>query len=444
MELDLGAVDVKSITAYRDSDTRNSSDIDGTPANLVGATGIFQQHQFSEELQLSGTVDELDWIGGFFYFDEGGHEVSVSQVLGVLGSPFNLSDASFRAKSTGIFGQLIYHLTDSLRATVGARYTWDEREINRHGLTDIAAGICAVGVNIGTAAGSDCNDPHSARFHYPAWTAGLDYQLAEDLFVYAKTSGAALAGGFNSRVTPPGYDAFAPEKVKDIEMGFKADLLDRKLRTNTALFYSWRNNVQNIVNELNNGQLTQYQRNAGKVEAYGAEFEGTLLPWDGMEITTAAAYLHAAYVKGSFEVNGLGGPVDRSDERVNQAPKWTASLGATQSFDSLWGRPSFHIDYSYVASRSYYQDTPDPNNPAQSPAEYAEANRLGVLGGYGVFNARIGLNVDEPDIEVSFWARNLTDTKYYQNEFNSWTGLGIAAEYQGTPRTYGMTVGYHW
>src|SRR3546814_4863304 len=106
------------------------------------------------------------------------------------------------------------------------------------------------------------------------------------MFVYAKTGGAAMAGGFNTRPTPPGLDSFEPEKVKDVEIGFKGDFLDRRLRTNIAAFYIWRNGAQNIVNEFSNGTLTQYVRNAGDIRSYGLEFEGTALPWDGMEITT--------------------------------------------------------------------------------------------------------------------------------------------------------------
>src|SRR3546814_7395746 len=81
-------------------------------------------------------------------------------------------------------------------------------------------------------AGSPCNDPHTAKFKYPAWTAGLDYELDDGMFVYAKTGGAAMAGGFNTRPTPPGLDSFEPEKVKDVEIGFQGDFLDRRLRTN--------------------------------------------------------------------------------------------------------------------------------------------------------------------------------------------------------------------
>src|SRR3546814_8818705 len=49
---------------------------------------------------------------------------------------------------------------------------------------------------------------------------------------------------------------------------------------------------------------------------------------------------------------------------------------------------------AYTSSRNYGQDTPDPNNPAQIPADYDIANRFSTLKGYGLFNGRITANLD--------------------------------------------------
>src|SRR3546814_2109853 len=64
---------------------------------------------------------------------------------------------------------------------------------------------------------AECNQVQKAKFDYPAWTAGIDYQATDDLFLYAKTSGAAKAGGWNIRAGA--LPAFKPEKVKDVEAG---------------------------------------------------------------------------------------------------------------------------------------------------------------------------------------------------------------------------------
>src|SRR3546814_1731652 len=92
-------------------------------------------------------------------------------------------------------------------------------------------------------------------------------------------------------------------------------------------------------------------------------------------------------------------------EDVPQAPKWTVSLGATQTFETSWGSTAFHLDYAYTSSRNYGQDKPDPNNPAQIPADYDIATRFSTLKGYGLFNGRITANL-HTGIELSVWGRN--------------------------------------
>src|SRR3546814_6515630 len=64
VDIDLGGPALKSITAYRNLDTRFGHDLANSP--VVGFEGSFRvkQHQFSEELQLSGKAfnDKLDYL----------------------------------------------------------------------------------------------------------------------------------------------------------------------------------------------------------------------------------------------------------------------------------------------------------------------------------------------------------------------------------------------
>src|SRR3546814_10497324 len=70
VDIDLGGPALKSITAYRNLDTRFGHDLANSP--VVGFEGSFRvkQHQFSEELQLSGKAfnDKLDYLVGAYYF----------------------------------------------------------------------------------------------------------------------------------------------------------------------------------------------------------------------------------------------------------------------------------------------------------------------------------------------------------------------------------------
>ncbi|WP_257539722.1 TonB-dependent receptor [Sphingobium sp. CFD-1] len=482
-----GDVALKSITAYRESKTGDGSDLDGTPYDAFAYASDYTQNQFSEELQLSGTSGKLDWIVGAFYFKEKGTESSESFTFqnvdltpfGMPGATANFAPSArdfsdFRSTSKAVFAQGNYHVTDALRVTAGLRYTWDKRSINRHGGSGItgapetffdpsftpitlpAGGVCGVGPNAGMVPlGPDCNNPVGRSFKYPAWTLGVDYEFGDNKFVYAKTGGAAMAGGFNTRPTLPGFDSYLPEKVKDAEVGFKGDFLDRRVRTNLAGFYVWRNGAQNIVNIFDSAtqRISQFAQNAGDVRSYGFEFEGTVLPWENMEITTAVSRLWSKYKAGSFLGVGRNGIIDRSGEAVPQAPKWTFNIAGTQKIPFTGGTVIANLSYAYTSSRNMGQDTPDltygtdPLNPLDTQAHrieiYKAYNRFATLKGYGLVNGRLGVELDN-GLEISIWAKNLTKSHYYSSLFNLYTAVGLAGRYQAAPRTFGGTVGFKW
>ncbi|MDB6063268.1 MAG: hypothetical protein JWM78_3371 [Verrucomicrobiaceae bacterium] len=450
-DADIDSVHLKSITAYRKSLIRDAEDISGIPANLVVFDGYFGQNQLSQELNLSTTIDKLDLIGGVFYFRERGKEVNHSQSFGFLNPAGPAAqvvttgtDGDVRNTSKAAYAQANYHLTEKLRATAGLRYTWDEREVVIHSKSNRDdPESCTV---IRDIPGGPCDQTRQRSFSYPAWTAGLDYQATDSLFLYAKTSGASMAGGWNIRdsISP----AFEPEKVRDVELGFKNDLLDHQLRTNVAIFYAWSSQVQRIVNAYDPlfNSITQYVQNAGKARTYGAELEATALPWQGMEVTASAAVLRANYTEfnGTQLVGTTPVEVDRKDELMPQSPRLTYSLGATQTVDTKLGDLSFHADYAYVSSRAFYQDTASPLQPDDVKAIYDQANKFGIVKGYGLLNAKVAFNLREPNVELAVWGRNLTDEKYLNVTSTFYTSFGPAMGFPGVPRTYGATLTYNW
>jgi iron complex outermembrane receptor protein len=473
-DFELGAAHVKSITAYRSSRASNAQDLDATPVNFGAFYTLYYEHQTTEELQVSGNIGKFDVIGGGYYLDEAGNEESLSNTFGFAapllagmlppGVPnpllaVNQNLATYEARSLAAFGQTNYHFTDTIRGTVGYRYTWDVRDLTNEGRNDVlGSDLCAVGATATPAAhaagldapGFPCADPHQARFSYPAWTIGLDWEVINGTFVYIKGDRAFLAGGFNTRPVPVGIQqGFAPESNTDIEGGVKSDFLNRRLRTNLALFHGWQSNVQRVTNAIVNNATTQYETNAGKTRTYGAELEITAVPWSGMELSASGSYLHAAYVAGTFTEpqqlpNGTIVTVDRSNELVPQAPKFTLAFGATQTIPIAIGRLSLHADYAYRDKVAYTLDTASPLQPAAVQQAYATQYQLGILPSYGLLNAHVGLTLDNPNLEFILWGRNLAQKQYYTYMYNSYEGLGTSIDYKGDPRTYGATVEYRF
>jgi iron complex outermembrane receptor protein len=474
----------KSITAYREAKSSGAVDLDGTPLSILSFYSEWDQSQWSQEFQLSGTVnDDLDWITGLYYFTEDSGDFSTNRfggpdaytAFGVpagvpqgtnLGAPFGAltvtsnNDAQHTNTSYGGFAQANYHFTEKLRATLGFRYTFDRRETVIKSLAvepgqPAYPGNDSLACKINPASlrddGVSCKKTQIANFQYPAWTFGMDYQALDNLFLYAKTSGASMAGGWNFRSSDnPSFD---PENVRDVEVGFKSDLFDGTLRFNGALFYEKATNQQRAINVAVGVTPVQFIQNAGQSQATGAELELTWLPWQGMQINTSLALLNMNYEKyESQEKLSAGAPVgagtivtlDRSSEHAPHAPDKTLSIGATQTFNTPIGDLDLHVDYHYVDETWFQDSTVNPLESAAVQAIQTEEKKHNSIPAYGLVNAQATFRTTDKHWEAALYVKNLTDKEYYTGVSNFWDAFGTASRYYGDPRTFGGSVRYNF
>lgn len=442
LDWDIGEWQFKSISAWRSNYATNSLDMDGTPLGLLGFYAVYDQEQFSQELQLSRSFTDVDIIAGLYYFKEDGDELAVSDVFGFSGLvPNGVTLSDIRSKSKGAFAQLNYHFTPKLRGTVGYRYTWDDRGVTRKGRDGTTLNPDG---SIAAAPGSDDFDE---SFSYPAWVIGLDYQVSDDMFVYVKSSNASMAGGFNTRPVRPGDEAFDPEEATDIELGMKLDSFDGRLRTNVALFGIETEGLQRITSDVINNRTTQVTLNAGESRTYGFEFEGTALPWTGMEIKAAVVYLDAEYKDGTFfdKANTPAGIVtyDRSNEVMSNAPEWTYSLSATQTFDLAMGELSAYLSYTYTDDKAFSQKSAEPDFTEEEIRDLAFLNDVLTVPSHGLWNGRLALDLDN-GTTVALWGQNLTDEEYFTHAFEQYLSVGFGTRTPGLSRTYGLDVSYRF
>lgn len=467
VNVELGQLNLKSITGYRHSMNYGLSDTDGTAVPLLGTFAGSGSYYVSQELQVSGNVtDGLSFIAGAYAGKESGYEFSRSQIFGGL---IRDSNADVNNKTFGLFAQAYLELASSLRTVGGFRYTWDTRDSVLHnaqvyGLPyDVPVAGTPTGINCTVTptepvTATTCNQDQNAKFHYPAWNLGLDWQATDDLFLYVATRGAAKAGGWNLRAG--GLPAFSPEKVKDVEGGLKVDLFDRHLRFNTAVFHTWKSDNQAIVNSFVPGiGVTQYIQNNGKVRIWGVEAEATAVPWKGMTVSLNGSLQDGKYVKGTFTeiqvvpgsgcTNGSGVTngcvVDLRGLPLLQLPKEQLNVSATQKVPL--GAGSFAVTgaYSYIGAQHFDAVKAADQASAATKAGYDTENSLGRVPGYGVFNGRIAYQFDNPDIEIAVYGRNITNNKYLLRRFpDLYRTLGIVAAYVGQPATYGVELTFNY
>ena len=119
------ALTFKTIIAYRTFDGEFFDDNDAAPQKISELIDIFDQQQTSVELQLLGKAfdNRLNWILGYYYFQEDGKNINPVRFSQV----WIQSGGYFDSDSWALFGQGTYDLTEQLALTLGIRYTEDTK-----------------------------------------------------------------------------------------------------------------------------------------------------------------------------------------------------------------------------------------------------------------------------------------------------------------------------
>lgn len=457
-EIDISDVTAfKSITAWRGVKTDSLTDNDGTPYALSGGLragdgNIINQNQFSQEVQLTTKAlqDRLELIVGGFYFTESGTDLSRSYSAWPLGTRrLSNVDGDITNKSYAGFGQFNFNITDTLRFTGGLRYTRDERSILRRNRTENtdAAGlpngvtIC----NVPTAPGAPCEALTEANFGYWSYTAGFDWKAADGVFLYAKTNRASRSGGFNSRATGTTPLTFNPETVTDYEFGFKLDLLDRKLRINTALFQTNYDGIQRtvpfVVGAVNGvgGTLTNVILNAASARIRGLETEITVQPTDGFQFGTSATFLDPKFLDFSIPtlVNGVAGTQDVRDTPYSFVSKQSVSVFADYTTALGSGELNLRADYAWRSNRY-------GTGPLVGPGLNEAFRENSNIPSYGVLNGQIAYQFENPNVELAIYGQNIANSKYIMRVLSVETQLGFTSYSPGLPRMYGARLTYRF
>lgn len=408
----LGAVDLKSITSYRDLESRFDLDTDVSPLPITNTANDYRQKQFSQEFQFFGTAldDKLKYLVGLYYLNEQGTDVNA---LRTVVADFD-SGGSVTNDSYAAFSQLSYAFSDQFSLTLGGRYTYETKRFtpNQFLIADRSPGSellllsrCLVRTTPIIPPNPACTadpvvNPNGNRIlpfvevsqNFSEFTPSitLDYKPNDDVLAYATFSRGFKSGGFTQRIFPPepATPGFAPEFVNSYEVGVKAELFERRLRWNSALFYNDYKDLQIIVLE----GFAPKVRNAGEARIWGFESEAEAVLSDRIRINASLSYLNAEYTS----VAAAARPVTVNSRLVN-APEWQFSLGGT---GVLYRTDTFDVslrgDWMYSASLSKdAENTPELQQPA-----------------YDILNAALILSQADRDWTLTAGVTNLTDERF--------------------------------
>ena len=228
---------------------------------------------------------------------------------------------SYELESTGIFGELYWEATDTVKFTFGLRWTEDKKTIrdrqvflNVPVLTDITTGTNSLAgeevntihdvIRVAAANGlydADPNEPGNQEWRESSetfdeitgrfvvdWTPDVNF-TDESLFYFSFSRGYK-GGGINPPIdttlfpnTPTGFE---PEDIDAYEIGTKNSLWDNRMQINMALFYYDYGGLQigKIVNRTSLNENTD-------AEVFGFEGEFILAPTENWLFNAQVSYL---------------------------------------------------------------------------------------------------------------------------------------------------------
>ncbi|WP_339703807.1 TonB-dependent receptor [uncultured Sphingosinicella sp.] len=413
-----------SVSGYEKSKRHVLQEGNGAPSTIFTIDwGPSTFESISQELRLSSPTDSsFSWLVGAFAFHEKGtvhnfyNLASVSFALG-----FDAFDQYYTQKTDtfAAFAQGSLALTDRLNLTLGGRINHEKRKLDHRTFATTAAGVSVFPGPLFDLQLSESWTEWSGR-------AAIDYEIADDVLLFASVNRGFTSGGFNTGAfnDPVGAERiFNPETVVSYEAGIKSTLFDRRLRINATAFLYDYSDLQ--VFTFTAGGL-QFIENASNATIKGIELEVQAMPVDNLELGASVGLLKSEYKDFVRETGGV--TEDLSGNRLIGAPNSQFNIVGKYTVPTSKGDFWLRGDYSYSGHR-YYDER--------------ELRELSSQGATENLNASIGYTGMNDKFELSFWVKNLTDEVTIIDVVE--VGLfGYQNVWYNMPRTYGLSLEYRF
>jgi iron complex outermembrane recepter protein len=471
---------LKVVAAYDEGRSQQFINFAEIDQNLFEVPGAYHDQQSSGEGQLTFKNDRVNAVGGVFYMDStacGSYNASVGTLSGTLpptvAPPLGLYitelvDGCVLTKSSAVYGDTSWKLTDRLNLDAGLRWNEDDKtaRVYQADYASFAPDQLLPGQQFFNA-----NQVPAGFFPFPGVVTnytgkrafvnttprlGLDFHFTDHMMGYVSYSRGFKSGGFdmrgNAAVYPQTENGYKSETADSYEAGIKSTLLNDTLQLNLTAFYDPYKNAQIQLQDFVEyaGAPTNLTAvlNAGKQINEGLELESVWRPARPLMLALNVGYLDSHYKDFLVPCSvftlapGCGpgvGTVNAADsERPINAPFWTASTNATYTWDLDSGSVLARAGYDW---RSFTKVATTFPGVTDQPA-------------YGLLNAGLAFTTMSKAWRFSIDGKNLTN-RYYRvagydfgnppiGPANSYTGGVSQIGFYGPPRTYSGTVTYHF
>ncbi|WIW89512.1 TonB-dependent receptor [Sphingobium sp. V4] len=440
-------LDVSLISGYYDLNYAGSGNsyFNDLGANLTSNSE--DAWGFSQEARITTKFDmPINFVVGGYYSKQ--HQTNISNSLQTFqaqdpatGRYYNYTrDINQGTETFSLFGQARWKILDTLEFDAGARWTAENNSDHsgnswRHPLV---TSVYPAGQYF----------DRSKYYYNVSPEATLTWHPSQNQTIYGAYKTGYKSGGFSappvfSSIFTPENTEFAPEKTRGFEIGYKAQLLDRKLRVEaTAYRYKITNQQVSALVEVN-GVFTFLVANAASSLQQGVE--GSLsyqvtpdLSFDaaiGYNDTHYKSFPNATCYTGQATigtgcvtpVGSAAGVQDLSGKTLPRSPKWAGSFGFTYEKElgsSFKGRLGANAIYTGG------QNVTDGLDPRM------------FVKGYWRVNTSVAVSTSDDKYELALNVRNLTDAykAWYALDFPRQPSEGQYNAYFNRPREISLQL----
>jgi len=372
-------------------------------------TSAINYRQFNQEVRLVSThAGPFSWVlGGFYNNLRYGSQYreytpGLPGFFGVF-RPDNLEYMSFvntRTKEMAGYGEGTFHITDAWQITGGLRYY--KYKAFAEGATDTpltGGGIRRTPYPLVQFDPSRIRSGSTKDDGF-VWKANTSYKFSDDLLLYATYSTGYRTGNVNRvapciQPLPPGQNvcalpselSYGPDKTKNIEVGVRASLLDKRLQFTVDAFHVDWSALQTPSQTLNGA--VGITVNAGKAVSKGVQFSGEFKITPELALRGTYAYTDAKLTQDAEDIvvsQGVGNDVFDGD-RLPGSAKHSGSAQLTYTYplangadiEANWTATYTGNIYSRLGLRGNGEVIPDYLTHRASITYHAEHFDLGIF-----------------------------------------------------------------
>jgi iron complex outermembrane recepter protein len=411
---------LKDIANYRKLKFYLAQDLDlssvvPAPGNTATVSIPLDEHQVSNELQLTYQSDKLLLIGGLYYWREVMEATTFVGATPTEGIWF-IRDGESDGESWAGFFNATYSLTDMFGLRVGGRYTHDDRAIDS---SQVLNGVLTVPRKSPTNPGYDerSNSQYTGEY-------GLDIHLADNTLLYLTYSqgyqqGAAIIMQINNPIADP-------TDVANYEIGFKYATPRNDFVFNIDVYSMDIKDLQRTqAIPQPNGTFATIVSNIDGLKTNGVELDTRWSPLDNLNL-----YLGVTYTDAEFKDFVNDDPlqfgtllVQLKGNKPQLTPDWKGNIGGEYTF-ALPNGGGLALGANMSVVTKQFLDEFD-----RAPM---------VADGYQMYDARLTYQPNSQHWSVMLWGKNLSDEKEIFDASFSANGRVTSKRFVD-PRTYGIS-----